>query len=371
MVPDAVNASSLQRVLVVKLRHHGDVLLASPVPQVLRNRAPHCEVDALVYADTRDMLAGHPAIARLETIDRAWKRQGLASQARHESALLQRLRERNYQLVVHLTDHWRGAWLTQLLRPRWSVAPERDSRLWRACFSHIYKLPRGTPRHTVELNLDALRRIGIQPEEHEKRLVMEPGDAARGRIDALLAAAGVAPKGFVHAHPTSRWLFKSWTEAGNAELLRRLVADGHRVVITSAPDAREKAIVARILAQAGGGIVDLSGQLSLREMGALAARARLFFGADSAPMHIAAAVGTPVVALFGPSNEKAWGPWGVPHRVVTSRHPCRPCENDGCGGGKVSECLTTLSVEGVHSAINDLLAAPAATPAPYFRVVAA
>jgi heptosyltransferase III len=371
MVPDAIPASGLQRALVVKLRHHGDVLLASPVFRVLRARAPQCEVDALVYADTRDMLAGHPDIARIETIDRAWKREGLASQGRHESALLQRLRERNYQLVVHLTDHWRGAWLAQLLRPRWSVAPERDSRLWRACFSHIYKLPRGTPRHTVELNLDALRRVGLYPSEDEKALVMNPGDEARLRVDGLLAGAGIAHRGFVHAHPTSRWLFKSWTEAKNAELLRRLVADGHRIVVTAAPDAREKAIVGRILAAAGAGITDLSGQLSLREMGALAARARLFFGADSAPMHIAAAMGTPVVALFGPSNERAWGPWGVPHRVVTSTHPCRPCENDGCGGGKVSECLTTLPVERVHAAINDLLAAPGPAASPYFRVVTA
>jgi heptosyltransferase-3 len=63
-----------------------------------------------------------------------------------------------------------------------------------------------------------------------------------------------------------------------------------------------------------------------------------------------------VVALFGPSDERVWGPWRVAHRVVTSTHPCRPCNIDGCGGGKVSECLTTLRVEAVHSAINELLA---------------
>ena len=76
MVPDAIPPGSLRRALVVKLRHHGDVLLSSPVFQVLANRAPHAEIDALVYDDTRDMLAGHPAIAQLHGIDRAWKRQG-------------------------------------------------------------------------------------------------------------------------------------------------------------------------------------------------------------------------------------------------------------------------------------------------------
>jgi heptosyltransferase-3 len=358
MVPDAIHLPSVRRALVVKLRHHGDVLLSSPVFQVLRNRAPHLEIDALVYEDTRDMLAGHPAIARIHGIDRAWKRQGLARQAREENALLSELRSGGYQLLVHLTNHWRGAWLAQALRPRWSVAPARDNIAWGWSFTHCYKLPRHTPRHAVESNLDALRRLGIYPAEAEKPLVMEPGDAARERVDGLLAAAGLGPRGFIHVHPTSRWMFKAWTDAANAEILRRLTRDGHRVVVTAAPDAREKSIVARILAEAGVAVTDLSGQLSLRELAALAGRARLFFGVDSAPMHIAAAMGTPVVALFGPSNEHEWGPWRVPHRVVTTDHPCRPCGLDGCGGGKVSECLTLLPVERVHSAINELLARP-------------
>jgi heptosyltransferase-3 len=358
VVPDAVNLSSVRRILVVKLRHHGDVLLSSPVFSVLRARAPHVEIDALVYSDTRDMLSGHPGISQIHGVDRAWKRAGIVEQARHEGRLLKRLNERGYQLLVHLTDHWRGAWLAQALRPRWSVAPaRRDSRLWNACFTHRYARPLLTPRHTVELNLDALRRLGIYPEEHEKQLVMTPGAEADARVDGLLAAAGLGAKGFIQVHPTSRWLFKSWTESKNAELLRRLARDGHRLVLTAAPDPRERAIVGRILTEAAVPVLDLGGQLSLREMGSIAARARLFFGVDSAPMHIAAAMGTPVVVLFGPSGDKEWGPWRVPNRVVVSDHPCRPCGNDGCGGGKVSECLTTLPVDLVHSAINELLAA--------------
>lgn len=358
MVPDPIGVDSLRRVLVVKLRHHGDVLLTSPVFTVLAARAPHAEIDALVYADTRDMLAGHPAVARLHLVDREWKRQGLLLQARREAALLAALRERRYQLIVHLTDHWRGAWLAQLLRPRWSVAPARPGWAWKACFSHRFPLPKGTPRHTVEANLDALRRVGLYPTEDEKRLVMVPGPEAEAKVDALLAQHGLAARGFLHVHPTSRWLFKAWTDEANAELLARLAADGHRLVVTGAPNAREQAIVKRILERAQAPVVDLSGALTLREMGALAARARLFLGVDSAPMHIAAAMGTPVVALFGPSGEREWGPWMVPHHVVASDHSCRPCGNDGCGGGKLSECLTGLPVDRVHAAVNELLAQP-------------
>jgi len=357
MLADAVDPAAVRRVLVVKLRHHGDVLLASPVFQVLRNHLPHAEVDALVYGETRDMLEGHPAITKLHAIDRAWRKQGVALQASRELDLLGALRERRYNLLVHLTNHWRGAWLAQMLRPRWSVAPQRPSRFWDWSFSHRYALPKTTPRHTVEANLDALRRIGIYPAEDEKPLVLVPGAAAEARVDKLIAEAGLAPRGFIQFHPTSRWLFKTWTDAKNAELLRGLANDGHRIVLTGAPDERERAIVARIIEQAAAPLVDFSGQLTLREMAALSARARLFIGVDSAPMHIAAAMGTPVVALFGPSGEKEWGPWRVAHRVVTSEHPCRPCGLDGCGGGKVSECLTLLPVERVRSAVNELLSA--------------
>jgi heptosyltransferase-3 len=105
----------------------------------------------------------------------------------------------------------------------------------------------------------------------------------------------------------------------------------------------------------------LSGQLSLKELAALTARARLFVGVDSAPMHIAAAMGTPVVAIFGPSGDMEWGPWdgleNSRHRVVASNiHPCRPCGMAGCNDSKVSDCLTTLPVAQVLAACEELLA---------------
>jgi heptosyltransferase-3 len=99
---------------------------------------------------------------------------------------------------------------------------------------------------------------------------------------------------------------------------------------------------------------DLCGKLTLKQLGAVSRNARLFVGVDSAPMHIASAMQTPVVALFGPSGEFNWGPWQVTHRVVSSAHSCRPCGNDGCGGGKLSECLSTLPVSEVLQAVQAL-----------------
>ena len=361
--PDAIDPGELRRALVIKLRHHGDVLLASPVFSALKAAAPAAQIDALVYAETAPMLEGHPAIARVHAIDREVKRRGLLAQARAEMRLLRELSSRRYDLVVHLTEHPRGAWLTRLLRPRYAVARELSSAhwLWRTSFTHYYRLPRTTRRHMVECNLDALRRLGIQPAADRRGLVLASGAAESERVSALMKERGLAERRFIQMHPGSRWMFKCWTAEGYAGLLDRLQADGWTIAITGAPGERERkltdAILAALPAGRSGAIVDLVGSLSLRELAALTRTARLFFGVDSAPMHIAAAVGTPVVALFGPSSEVEWGPWQVPHRVIASvDHPCRPCGIDGCGGGKLSECVATLSVERVHGELRALLA---------------
>ncbi|HSV19596.1 MAG TPA: putative lipopolysaccharide heptosyltransferase III [Casimicrobiaceae bacterium] len=360
---DPVPLSDVRRALVTKLRHHGDVLLAAPVFGTLKRAAPHVEIDALVYRETLPMLAGHPAIANLHAIDRDWKRRGLRVQASAEWALLRALRSRRFDLFIHLTEHPRGLMLARLLRPRYAVTRERPAgmgaRSWRRHFTHFYRLPRATPRHAVEQNLDALRRIGVYPSEDDKRVVLVPGAAAEARIDALLARHRLVPRTFIQLHPGSRWLFKCWPAASTAALMDRMLADGHAIVVTGAPDARERTLVDAILAQVTqrieGRVVDLTGQLELAELAALTACARGFVGVDSAPMHIAAAMGTPTVALFGPSGEHEWGPWRVTQRVVVSTaHPCRPCGIDGCGGGKVSECLTTLPVARVHAAVREL-----------------
>ncbi len=366
MPKHAFSAAGLRRALVIKLRHHGDVQLATPVIAVLKRCAPQCEVDALVYADTAPMLEGHPALSQLHLIDRNWKRQGLKRQGAAELRLVSALRARRYDLVIHLSVHTRGAWLVRLLRPRWAVAPKFRPGFWAKSFSHLYPAQSHADRHTVDTNLDSLRVLGIEPAAEDMRVTMVPGAAAEARIDALLAQHGLASGGFVHVHPASRWAFKCWPAERVATLCDALAAKGLPIVLSSAPDANEKALIAAVQASraesavAAAPTLDISGQLSLKELAALTARARLFVGVDSAPMHIAAAMGTPTVGIFGPSGDREWGPWdndgGARHRVVASlTHPCRPCGRAGCEDSKVSDCLVTLPVAQVLAACEDLL----------------
>ncbi|RMG56171.1 MAG: putative lipopolysaccharide heptosyltransferase III [Gammaproteobacteria bacterium] len=344
----------IRRALVIKLRHHGDVLLTSPLFRALRHHRPGIEIDALVYEETTPMLEGHPDITRIHTIRRSAEGGGL----RGELELVGQLRARRYDLLIHLTESWRGALLSRLLKPRIAVTARwprrRGSRFWSGSFTHHYPQP-ARLRHVVEKHLDALRCIGIHPAPHERGLLLVPGQAAEDSVNRLLDREGLRGQPFIHFHPTSRWLFKCWRTDHCSRFIALLQQRGYRVVVTAAPDRAELERVRAILDPLSEPVVDLSGELSLKELAALIGHARCFVGMDSVPMHMAAAMGTPTVALFGPSGDQEWGPWMVPHRVITTPLSCRPCGLDGCAGSKISDCLDRIQPEAVLAAVEELI----------------
>ena len=353
MIPygDYPDLSAVRRVLVVKLRHHGDVLLSSALFSVLKERMPQAEIDAYIYADTLPMLEGHPAIHAFHLYDYAWKRLSRWRLIGREIALLRAIRGRGYDLIINLTEGDRGALCALFAGARYRVgwSPEGSgARFKRRLYTHIVKRPR-LPRHMVEQNLDAARRIGIFPEPEQRNLVFFIPEAARERVRELLREAGAREREFALLHPTSRWLFKCWPAARVAALVRELHARGVRVALSAAPETVELAMIDDILrACADIPVINLAGRLTLKELGALIDACRCLVCVDSVPMHMASALKRPCVALFGPSSEIAWGPWlNADARVVTQNYSCRPCNLDGCGGSKVSDCLTTLAVEAV------------------------
>lgn len=356
MLNDGINFHQIQRVLVTKLRHHGDVLLTSPVFSVLKKHYPHLKLDALIYHETREMLSLHPDIDQVITIDRGWKKFSFTERLKQEMALLKKLHAQHYDLLIHLTDHWRGLYIKRLLNPPFAVTPidsKRPWRFWRKTFTHHYPLP--SSRHTIEHNLDALRRLGLYPEAKECDLVLIPGAAAEKRIQTLMQEHRLISRQFIVLHPTSRWFYKTWEEAKIAGLIDRLQETGRRVVITAAPDEQELEMIKQILSQTKSTLVNFSGMLNLKELAALIAQASCLVSVDSVPMHIAAAMDTQVVALFGPTKEITWAPWRVRQQLITSKQrTCRPCDQHGCGGGERSDCLNDITVAEVFAAVEKL-----------------
>jgi heptosyltransferase-3 len=350
----ALAARPPRRALVIKLGHIGDVLVTTPVFTALKEAFPQVSLTALVNAGTEEMVLHNPAIDQVWMLER--QHPSPWHELRFQLGLLSRLRRARFDLSLELSGGDRGAFLSLVAGAplRVGFAPKRPHLRARAF--HLLADARGTDHHVVLTFLRQVRLLGMEP--RDTALKLYPGDVARRRVEEIMAAHGLRPGAFVVVHPTSRWMFKCWTPEGNAIVIRHLLERGLQVALTAAPAAREQEFVALVKESLGKAVpvVDLSGRLSLSELAALIERARVFFGVDSAPMHMAAALGTPVVVLFGPSGERMWGPWQVDCEVVVGECVEHPCGRDGCNGSKVSRCLVELDPARVTAAVDRLLA---------------
>lgn len=352
----AIDYSTLKRVLIIKLRHHGDVLLSTPVIASLKAAHPHLEIDIVVYKDTQEMVSGHPDLNSVFVVDRAWKKLNFINHFLAEKHFLSTLKSRNYDVIFHLTEHWRGARIIRAIRPKYAITQfyikRATSRIWKNTYSHIYKIPHN-PRHIAEVHLDALRCTGIQPLVRKSQITYTQEDAA-----VLQQHYGLSSKNFIVFHPTSRWLFKTWPVEKCAALINQLTLSGHHIVLTAAPDPQESHMISEILKQVNQPVLNLAGKLTLKQLAAVIDQAKAFIGMDSVPMHIADSFNIPLVALFGPSGDKNWGPRSSHSAIITSDHSCRPCGMDGCAGSKVSDCLTAIKTDAVVHALSQVLETP-------------
>lgn len=325
------------QILVIKLKQPGDVLVSTPVLQVLKEAMPEAEVSYLVPKGTEAMLADHPMLADLYVLDR---RKGSWREA---FRLIGELRRQSFDLALELSGGDRGAFFAYMSGARERVGFARLRQpFWQRLGLFTKLIPQPPVKmHMVEHNLEAVRALGIPSQN--PRLQFFWNREVEVRTAAWLEERGLAAKGFVVMHPGAGWRFKCWTPTGYARVIEALMGDwGLPVVLTGSRAAHEQDMLKEILAGCRVQPFNLAGALTLKELGAFIAKARFFFGMDSAPMHLAAAVGTPAVALFGPSGVFNWGPWGEGHLVLQKDWDCVPCGKDGCDGGKVSRCLVEI-----------------------------
>jgi heptosyltransferase-3 len=343
MYGDYPDLKGVKKILVVKMRHHGDVLLTSPLFSVLKQALPKSQIDAFLYRDTLPMLEGHPAISNFLLYDRSWKKLSFWKKMREEVRLLKKVRKEGYDLVINLTEGDRGAIIALVSKSRYKVGFDPEGKGFKGkkkIYTHVVKNCT-TPRHTVEKQLDVLRRIGIFPKPCERDLTLHIPEEAKVSVRAKLCFDGP----YVVIHPVSRWRFKCLPTGRIAELIEQLHKQGSQIVLSAGPDKEELKMCEEILSQTQAPICNLAGKMTLKELCALIEGSECLICVDSVPLHIASATKTPVIALFGPTSDKNWGPWMHPQsRVIAQNSPCRPCFMDGCGGSKMSDCLFTLSV---------------------------
>ncbi len=352
----------------------GDVLLTVPAIRALRENFPASRISALANSGTEEMLTLNPLLDEVICYDRTLKRKALFKRISGELRLVKEIRKKRFDMTVDLTSGDRPALIGFLSGARYRLAYEPEGSGFigkRFLYTHIAKRPTART-HTVLRDLGLLRGFGIDTKNLSVDIYTTGADDAF--IERTLGERGLK-KGerYVHAHPTSRWLFKCWTDEGMAGVMDMLQLRGLRVVITSSADEEELRKVRAIISLMKSKPIDLSGKLKLKHLASLSRGAEFFFGVDTAPMHIAAAAGARVVGIFGPSGAFDWGPWdndevsksrinpdlstpypktgGIQtfgrHTVIQKNWACVPCGKAGCNDTIKSVCLDSLETDEV------------------------
>ena len=337
--------TSFNRILVVQTAFLGDVVLTTPLFRALRRRFPEARLDALVTPAAAPLVEENPHLDAVLTYDKRG-RDLLPGLAR-------RLRGEGYDLLLAPHRSHRTALLGWMSRIPLRIG-FRDGG-----FGLLYhrRVPRPLDRHEVDRNLELLRGIGQEPQPEDRVLHVGYTDREAREVEGVLGGAGVAPDEPVAAlAPGSVWATKRWTVEGFAAVGRGLRHRGYRVVLLGGPGDRE---VARQVARGiGPGVVDAAGRTSLKALAAWMDRVALLVTNDSSPLHVAAARGTPVVAVFGATTlDLGFGPFHGRSRVVQADLPCRPC---GLHGGRTCpeghfRCMRDIPPEAVLEACDELL----------------
>ncbi len=335
----------MKNILVIKLRYIGDVLLATPVLRALREAFPGARLAMAVNAGTEDIVRWNPDLHEVLAVPKGT----LGEQIRFVSEL----RRRRFDCVIDLTDGDRAAILSRLSGAPIRIGFNQEHR-WRGLLYTAVAKPRSEHVHRVERDLSALCSLGLEPKAGP--LVLNVPLHDEEAADRLLKEAGIVPSPsarLVMFHPGARYWFKAWPAERFADLADRLTKLWDcRVLIGGDDRDRETAEWIRVRARSAPLV--LAGRASLLQFAAILKRCALYVGNDNGAMHMAAALGVPVVGLFGPSNPREWGPCG-PSEVIYKGVDCRICFHPTCRRGE-NNCMRLISVDEVFEAAARLLA---------------
>ena len=346
LAPPRWDWQTARKILLVRLRSIGDTVLATPSAFALKRFLPHAEVDILVEDWVAPLLNNHPHIDNVIVLERG----GVMTRAR----VARELRSANYDVVYNLHGGTTATFLT-----RATGAPHRVGfETYQYAQLHTHKAPsplllwEQQKAHSVEQQLALLGWTGVPVTDRPPTSLGIDAHAA-GAINRRLAAAGLDDRKIALIHPAAAFATKQWATENFARVCDFLAERGFARVALVAPP--ESAVLENLLKELSTPILSFN-DLSLPEVTALAARSQLFVGNDSGIAHIAAAVGTPSVVIFGSSNIAHWHPWNrAAAEVVFEEMPCQPCHGYFCEKFAQPECILRVPVPRVFAAIERVL----------------
>jgi len=329
------------RVLVTRLNYLGDVVLSLPLVDALHTQFPGIEIDYLARRPAADLLAGDERFARVWPLEA-----GVLAGVRTARAL----RERRYRAVIDLYSNPRSAWLSWLSRAPIRVGGDRRGR--RRLYTHPVRIP-SSVRAVTDVFLAYGAAVGVEARTAGKpSLAVTPSE--RAAAEKVLAAAGASGRVRVGVHPGGKWSVKRWPAQKFAALVEHVrTRSGAEVVLFAGPGEHDATRAVRERCADG---VRVLPELEVRMAAAVIAQLDAMVACDGGIMHVAVAVGTPTVGIFGSSECEVWFPYESfgPFRAARVEVPCRPCHRHECPLGTTA-CLVDLSAESVWSELERVL----------------
>jgi lipopolysaccharide heptosyltransferase I len=335
-------AAAPKRILVIKFGSLGDIVHCLPSVSQLLHHFPDAEIDWLIEQKNKIVVEMSGLGVRLVPIDTyQWRYSPGIGSAKEILDFVWALRTDGYDCTIDFQGLLKSAFVGYLSAAPVRIGWERD--FLKESASRFFYTEVVKPRrfHIIDQQMELLKPLGISP-DWDTPVPLEASASARDAIERKLGDA----KDFVLINPGGNWITKRWEPERFGALARKLMDDGLQVALTWGPG--EDDIVSRIEPVAGPNILKISS--TLPELVALCERSRLFVGGDTGPMHFAAAVGVPVVAIFGPTSSDRNGPFKREDIVIERRLDCRPCyERDACPLEHLN-CLKEISVDQVYEA---------------------
>lgn len=349
------------KILLVRLRLLGDVVFTTPLLRALRRRYPDARLTYVVEPTAEPVVRANPHVDRVIVVPR---RRGIG-RLRDDVALARVLRNARFDIAIDLHGGPRGAWLTWGCGAPMRIGYTTAGRSW--MYTHPVARPADlSARHSVLKQWELLAPLGVDtcdPVRDSVEMLEDAGAAAR--VGEMLRHEGVRDGDpVILLHVSAGNPFRRWPLESFAALVSQLAARDPRryFVLTSGPSDADAARRLRDQIRAISAARMTQGSFGVDELRALAARATVYIGGDSGPMHIAATTRTPIVGLFGPTLAERSMPWRSPawyaEAVDAGPLPCRPCRQRRCEPGDF-RCLTGITPDRVAAATERALAAAA------------
>ena len=343
---EQIRNAEVRSILVIRTAYIGDVVMTLPVLKPLKELYPGATISFLTAAGAAEVLKNNPYVDEVISYDPFWF---YSSSKAEYGKFIRLMRQRAFDLVIEARADIRDIlMLAWPLKARHRVSYDVGGGGY--LLTHVVPYP--GLKHKVEYHLDLVRDLGYRGNGLEWGIYLS--DTEQQRISAIIAEHGIGQP-FIAVHPGSRLPLKRWPVQRYGALCDGLMEKyGMPVVVFGA--GSEKALVAEMASCMKRKPITLAGALSLREMAGVLARAALFICNDSAPMHLAAAMKTPTVAIFGPSKSVETRPYGEGHRVVEKEFPCRyACDENSCRYERYNACMEDITVDDVFHAAQELL----------------